>query len=132
MSKEISDKPFALRVSIICVIVISIVYALLALFSHQVKGNFHNAVYVIGVVVLSICFIVSSIWAYMAADGVYDNLSRAFVIGCTAAIIIWAGAWVAGSNEKVAPGSPQMEDVGNAKVDGLYTDSNHLPAKIPQ
>jgi hypothetical protein len=27
------------------------------------------------------------------------------------AIIIWAGAWVAGSNEKVAPGSPQMENV---------------------
>ena len=131
MSNTKSDKPFALKTSIICALLIAIVYVLLATFSHQVAGNFQNPVYKIGVVVLGILFVIGSIWAYIGADGEYDNLSKGIVIGLTVAIIAWAGSWVAGSNEKVAPGSPQMEDVVKAKVDSLYSDTNHLPSQIP-
>lgn len=125
-----SDKPFALIVIIACLLAIIVSYVLLATFSHQVAGNFHNAVYVAGVVVLVILFSLSANWAYKAADGINDNLSRGVVIGLTVVFIGWAAFWVVGSNEKVAPGSPQME--GYEKVDTLYTDSSHLPAKIAQ
>jgi hypothetical protein len=111
MSKSTSDKPFALKTSIICGLLIAIVYVLLATFSHQVAGNFHNSVYKISVIVLGVLFVIGAIWSYVGADGAYDNLSRGVVIGLTVAIIAWACSWVAGSNEKVAPGSPQMEDV---------------------
>jgi cation transport ATPase len=110
MSKSTTDKPFALKTSIICAVLIAIVYVLLATFSHQVGGNFHNTVYVTGVIILGILFFISSVWAYKAADGANDNISKAVVIGLTVAIIAWAGGWVVGSNEKVVPGSPQMED----------------------
>jgi len=106
-----SDKPFALKVIIVCLLAIIVSYLLLAYFSHQVAGNFHNAVYVAGVVVLIILFAFSANWAYKAADGVNDNLSRAVVIALTVAFIGWACGWVAGSNEKVEKGSPQLEQV---------------------
>lgn len=111
MSKSTSDKPFALRVIIACLAAIAIVYFLLAKFSHQLPGNFQNAVYLTGVIVLSILFIAVAVWAYIAADDANDNLSKGILIGITVVILLWALGWVAGSNEKVAPGSPQMEDV---------------------
>jgi hypothetical protein len=132
MSNRKSDKPFTLRVIIACILAIAIVYILLATFSHQVGGNFHNAVYVTGVIVFGALFFLQSFRAYQLADdgGVKDNSSRLYAILLAVAIIIWAGAWVAGSNEKVAPGSPQMEDVEKAKqgskvdlkgsTDGVY------------
>ena len=108
-----SDKPLALTTILSCIAVILITYVLFATFSHQVAGNFKNPVYVIGVIILAIAFLGCSIWAYNVADdgGVNDNKSRAFVIAITIAFFLWIGGWVAGSNEKVAPGSPQMEDV---------------------
>lgn len=117
MSNQKSDKPFTLRVIIACLLAIAISYTLLAYFSHQVGGNFHNAVYIIGVIVLGAAFCYQSVVAYKAADdgGIKDNSSRLYVILLTVLIILWAGGWVAGSNEKVAPGSPQMEDVNKAK-----------------
>lgn len=108
--KSTTDKPFALRVIIACLAAIAIVYFLLAKFSHQIPGNFSNGVYVTGVVILSILFIAAAIWAYVGADGAYDNLSKGILIGITVVTLAWAMGWVAGSNEKVAPGSPQMED----------------------
>jgi uncharacterized membrane protein len=124
-----SDKPFALRVIIACLLAIILVYVLLATISHQVAGNFYNATYIAGVVVLFILFALSANWAYKAADGANDNLSKVVVIGLTVVIIAWACGWVAGSNEKVAPGSAQLEDI--QKSESLYTDTNNLPAKIP-
>lgn len=112
MSKSKSDKPFTLRVIIACLLAIVIAYILLATFSHQVGGNFHNAVYVAGVIIFGCLFFLQSFRAYHLADSaVKDNSSRLYTILMAVVIIIWAGAWVAGSNEKVAPGSPQMEDV---------------------
>lgn len=113
MSNSKSDKPYALRVIVACVLAIAIAYTLLAIFSHQVSGNFKNAIYVIGVIVFGIAFCYQSYRAYQCADdgGVNDNSSRLYLILFTVLIILWAGGWVAGSNEKVAPGSPQMEDV---------------------
>ena len=111
-SKSTSDKPFALRVSIICAAIIAIVYVLLGSFTHQVAGNFHKPVYVIGVFVLAFLFIAASLWAYkMADDDTYDNLSRGVVIGLTIGIIVWACSWVAGSNEKKMMG----DDIKKAK-----------------
>lgn len=112
MSNSKSDKPLALKTIFGSLAAIAIVYILLATFSHQVGGNFKNTIYIIGVAILGICFIWKSIQAYMLADdGVRDNSSRLYVIILAVAIIIWAGGWVAGSNEKVGPGSPQMEVV---------------------
>jgi hypothetical protein len=112
MSNSKSDKPFAVTVIICSLLAIVIAYILLAVFSHQVAGNFKNPVYIGGVIVLGLLFVWKSIQAYnLADDTVRDNSSKAYVIALAVIIIIWAGAWVAGSNEKVAPGSPQMEDV---------------------
>lgn len=113
MSNSKSDKPLALKTIFSCLFVIAIFYTLFAIFSHQVAGNFKSAIYVTVVIVLSILFFLASIWAYQSADdgGTNDNKSRVVVIALTVIIILWAGGWVAGSNEKVAPGSPQMEDV---------------------
>jgi hypothetical protein len=113
MSNSKSDKPLALKTIFACLLVIAIFYVLFATFSHQVAGNFKNGIYVTGVIVFGILFFLASIWAYQSADdgGTNDNKSRAVVIALTVIIICWAGGWVAGSNEKVAPGSPQMEDI---------------------
>jgi hypothetical protein len=112
MSNSKSDKPLALITIFGSLAAIAIAYTLLAVFSHQVGGNFKNTVYLIGVIVLGILFLISSIFAYNKADDTkYDNMSRGLVIALAVIIIIWAGGWVAGSNEKVGPGSPQMEKV---------------------
>lgn len=112
MSNSKSDKPLALKTIFGCLAAIVIAYVLLATFSHQVGGNFKNGIYLTVLIILGVLFISASIWAYNVADSATtDNTSRACVIGLAVAIIIWAGSWVAGSNEKVAPGSPQMEDV---------------------
>ncbi len=112
MSNSKSDKPLALKTIFGCLMAIAISYTLLAVFSHQIGGNFKNAVYSVVVILSGMLFVVLSIIAYKQADDtVNDNKSRLYVIALTVFIIIWAGAWVAGSNERVAPGSPQMEDV---------------------
>ncbi len=112
MSNSKSDKPLALKTIFGSLAAIVIAYILLATFSHQVGGNFKNAVYVTVFIILAILFVCASIWAYFEADSTTkDNTSRACVIGLAVAIILWAGGWVAASNEVVKPGSPQMEDV---------------------
>lgn len=112
MANSKSDKPLALKTIFGSLAAIIISYVLLATFSHQVGGNFKNGVYVTVFIILCLLFAAVSIWAYKVADsGTNDNKSRGWVIGLAVAIIIWAGGWVAGSNEKVTPGSPQMEDV---------------------
>lgn len=111
MANSKSDKPLALKTIFGSLLAVIIAYILLGSFSHQVGGNFKNAVYVIGVIVFGLLFIWKSFMAYkLADDGIRDNSSRAWVIVLALIIIFWAGGWVAGSNEKVAPGSPQMED----------------------
>jgi quinol-cytochrome oxidoreductase complex cytochrome b subunit len=113
MAQSKSDKPFALTTILASLFAVIISYILLEVFTHQVADNFKNTVYLTVVIILSIAFLASSIWAYNSADdgGINDNRSRAFVIIIALIMIIWAGGWVAGSNEKVTPGSPQMEDV---------------------
>lgn len=128
-----SDKPLALKTIFGSLAAIIIFYILFAVFSHQVAGNFRNPIYVTGVIIGGILFFLGSVWAYKVADGTkYDNASRAVVWILAILIIAWAGGWVAGSNEKVEKGSPQMEDIEKAKVESLYIDTNHLPAKIPE
>lgn len=110
MSNSKSDKPLALKTIFGSLAAIIISYVLLATFSHQVGGNFKNAVYSIIVILAGVLFIIQSIIAYNQADDP-NNKGRLYVIILAVFIIIWAGGWVAGSNEKVAPGSPQMESV---------------------
>jgi FlaG/FlaF family flagellin (archaellin) len=107
-----SDKPLAVKTIIGSLLAIAIAYTLLAIFSHQVAGNFKNPVYYTVLIILGLLFVWRSFVAYRVADsGTNDNSSRAIVIILALVIIFWAGGWVAGSNEKVAPGSPQMENL---------------------
>lgn len=108
---NITDTQRTKRTIIGCIIAIAAAYILLAAFTHQVAGNFHNAIYVIGVVFLAAFFIGFSIWGIKIAENEDGSYSRVRIIVVTVIIIIWAGGWVAGSNEKVAPGLPQMENV---------------------
>jgi amino acid transporter len=126
-----TDKPLALRTSIICAVLIAIVFTLIGSLTSQLSLNWHHTGYKVVVIVTSISFIIASVCAYkFADDGRYDNITTIAVVALTVVIILWALIWMAAGNEKVAPGSAQMEDVG--KVDTLYTNTNHLPSQIPQ
>jgi cellobiose-specific phosphotransferase system component IIC len=131
MANTNTDKPLALRTSIICAVLIAAVFTLIGSLTNQLSANWHNPVYKIVVIVASIAFLIASFAAYkFADDGRYDNLTTIIVVALTGFIILWACIWMAAAGEKVSPGSRQMEDV--EKSDSLYTDSNHLPTKIPQ
>lgn len=126
-----TDKPLALRTSIICAVLIAAVFTLIGSLTNQLSANWHNPVYKIVVIVAIVLFIISAFAAYkFADDGRYDNITTIVVVALTTVIILWALIWMSAGNEKIAPGSPQMGKVG--KIDTLYTDTNHLPAEIPQ
>lgn len=119
-----SDKPFAVKTIIGSLLAIAIAYVLLAVFSHQVAGNFKNPVYTIVVVILGLLFVWKSIQAYnLADDTVKDNSSKAYVIALAVIIILWAGGWVAGSNEK----KMFEDDVNKAKQTGYNSEMKRAP-----
>lgn len=131
MSNTKTDKPLALRTSIICAVLIATVFTLIGSLTNQLSANWHHTAYKVVVIVAVVLFIISAIAAYkFADDGRYDNITTIVVVALTGFIILWACIWMAAGNERVAPGSAQMEDIG--KVDTLYTDTNHLPSQIPQ
>jgi amino acid transporter len=126
-----TDKPLALRTSIICAVLIAVVFTLIGTLTNQLSVNWHNPVYKTIVIVVSVLFIIASLCAYkFADDGRYDNITTIAVVALTVVIILWALIWMSAGNERIAPGSAQMENAG--KVDSLYTDTNHLPSQIPQ
>jgi ABC-type xylose transport system permease subunit len=126
-----TDKPLALRTSIICAVLIAAVFTLIGTLTGQLSANWHHGAYKVVVIVASVLFIIASLAAYkFADDGRYDNITTIVVVALAGFIILWACIWMAASGERVAPGSAQMEDVG--KVDALYTDTIHLPSQIPQ
>jgi len=109
MTNTKSDKPLAHTVSIVCIILILLVDTCIYCTNKAVfVSNFHNVVYWAVLVALDVAFYFASRWSFRQADGVHDNLSRGVVIALTVIHIAWALGWMAGANEKVYPGSPQM------------------------
>lgn len=105
-----SDVPYTKRWIAACVIAILLVELAVYGFQRPVFiANFHNPVFWAIMVVIDILLLFASRWAINQADDYYDNLSRAAVIICTIAHIAWALSWMAGQNEKVGKGSPQLE-----------------------
>lgn len=105
-----SDKPLALRTSIICAVLIAIVFALIGLFTDKLAVNWHHAAYKIVIIVAVILFIISSVAAYkFADDGRYDNITTLIVVALTLFIISWACIWMAVANDKFVPEPMQTE-----------------------
>src|SRR6478735_6773016 len=102
-----SDKSLVTKTVIGCILVmIGAQWAFIACSS----ANYLHPVYIIVDLVLTIFFGYGVNAAYKNVDTAKDNATRLFIILITVAVVLWAGGWAAGGNEKVAPGSPQMED----------------------
>jgi uncharacterized membrane protein YdcZ (DUF606 family) len=73
-------------------------------------------------------FIIECIGWYRYADDPKKDWKQYLMIALAVACCAWAAGWSCGVN-----GKTQFEqDVQKAKVESLYTDSNHLPSQIPQ
>jgi quinol-cytochrome oxidoreductase complex cytochrome b subunit len=107
----VSDKPRTILTIVICAVITAIVYALIAKFNHdQFVIYSKNSGFWIGLIVGYVVFAVLSWIAFKKTDGAEnDNFYRALVIAITIVIVLWNCIWMAANNEKVAPGSPQME-----------------------
>jgi protein-S-isoprenylcysteine O-methyltransferase Ste14 len=108
MANSKSDKPLVTKVVIFCILaIIGWQWA----FAHYSAANYTNGWYIGIMAVLSIVFGYSISQAYKQADsGTKDNSSRGWVIVIAIMILLFIASWAAGANERVAPGSPQMED----------------------
>lgn len=105
-----SDKSLVSKVVVFCILVI---VGWQWAFAHFSAANYSNGWYVSIMIVLSGVFGYSIRKAYKQADsGIKDNSSRGWVIGITVAIILFIAIWAAAANERVASGSPQLENVG--------------------
>lgn len=102
-----SDKSLVTKVVLFCII--SIVSWQLA-FAHFSAANYTNGWYIVIMSILALVFGYSVIEAYKMADsGTKDNSSRGWVIAIAVVILLFVASWAVGANERVAPGSPQME-----------------------
>lgn len=109
MSNSKSDKSLVTKVVIFCTLVI---IAWQWAFAHFSAANYLNGWYIAILIVLGGVFGYAVNQAYKMADsGTKDNSSRGWVIAIAVIILLFIGIWAAGANERVAPGSPQMEDV---------------------
>lgn len=109
MSNSKSDKPLVTKVVVFCTLaIIGWQWA----FAHFSAANYLNGWYIGILIVLGGIFGYAINQAYKMADsGTKDNSSRGWVIGIAVIILLFVASWAAGANERVAPGSPQMEDV---------------------
>lgn len=109
---NITDTTRTWRTILGSIAAIAIVYFLALHFGGaQVKSNFHNWVYITGLIIFLAFFVGFAIWALRIGENEDGNSSRIRIIAVTVIIILWGLGWLAGGNERVAPGSPQMEDV---------------------
>lgn len=102
-----SDKPLVTKVVIICTLAISLFLSLFCIFSY---ARYYQAGFIIPFIIMDLGYGAAIIMAYKNADsGTKDNSSRGWVIGFTILILLFISIWAAAGNEKVEPGSPQME-----------------------
>lgn len=107
MANSKSDKPLVIKTVAACVVAILIfTFAWAKYFFH----NLDNWVFTLVEGGLIALFVVEAIGAYKHADDPNKEWKRWVVVLVAVILCAWAGGWAAGNNEKVAPGSPQMED----------------------
>lgn len=103
-----SDKSLVTKTVIGCLLVmIAVQWAFMACSN----ANYLHPVYLIVDAILTGLFYFAAKAAYKNVDTAKDNATRLALILITVAIIALAGFWSVGFNERVAPGSPQMEGV---------------------
>lgn len=122
---DVYDKPLVLKLIIGCSIAILIfTFAWFSKFKH----NLDNWVFTVGFGLLLGGFILEAIKAYQFADDEARDGKRKVLIAIAVLLLCWLGGWAAGSNEK----KMMEQDFEKGKVESLYSDTNHLPSKIPQ
>lgn len=125
MSNTKSDKSYVLKMVAAC---IGAILLFTFAWTKQFLGNLDIWYFTLIEGGLLAAFIVECIGSYRYADDPNKEWKRYLIIALTVACCAWAAGWSCGSN-----GEKQFnEDVNKAKVESLYTDTNHLPAKIPQ
>jgi hypothetical protein len=127
MSNEISksDKPLVIKMVAVCTgAILLFTFA----WTKQFLGNLDIWYFTLIEGGLLAVFIVECIGSYRYADDPNKDWKRVFVVVLALACCAWAAGWSCGSN-----GKKQFdEDVKKAKVESLYSDTNHLPGQIPQ
>jgi hypothetical protein len=103
-----SDKPLVRNLIIGCIIAVLIFHFAWA---KQLFYNLGNPLFSVVDGLLIGLFIAEAIGSFRQADDPNKEWKRKLLAAITVALCIWAGGWAAGNNEKVSPGSPQMEDV---------------------
>jgi hypothetical protein len=125
MSTKNSDKSLVNKVVIISA-------ALIVLFHIAWIKNFMSYFPKIGFLLpyigLWVAFVYTSLKAYKNVDTIKDNASRAWLIAVTVLFLFWLGGWASGLNDK----RMFENDIKQVNIDGLYSDTNHLPAQIPE
>jgi uncharacterized membrane protein len=107
MSNTKSDKSLVTKVVVFCILAIVGWQLAFAYFS---AANYLNGWYIAIMAILLGVFECAIRQAYKQADsGTKDNSSRGWVIAIAIVILLFVASWAAGANERVAPGSPQME-----------------------
>lgn len=103
-----SDKSLVTKTVAFCILTIIIWQLLFYKFS---AANYTSGWYISIIAVLVGVFGYSIVQAYKQADsGTKDNSSRGWVIAIAVIILLFIASWAVVANERVAPGSPQMED----------------------
>jgi uncharacterized membrane protein YdcZ (DUF606 family) len=125
MLNEKSDKPLVLRLVAGC---IGGILIFTFAWKKQFLGNLDIWYFTLIEGGLLAAFIVESIGSYRYADDPNKDWKRYLVAFLAVACCAWAAGWSCGSNGK----KTFEQDVKKAKIESLYSDTNHLPAKIPQ
>lgn len=121
----VSDKRIVIGLLIGCVIAILIfTFGWWKIFIH----NLSNPVFSIGIGILLGACVVEGIGVYRCMDDDRKDGKRKVLLLFTVLLCGWLGGWAVGSNEK----KMFEDDVNKAKAESLYSDTNHMPAKIPQ
>lgn len=125
MANEKSDKALVIKMVAACICAILIfTFA----WTKQFLSNLDIWYFTLIEGGLLAAFIVECVGCYHYSEDPAKDWKRYLVIGLTLACCAWAAGWSCGVN-----GKTQFEqDVQKAKTETPYTDTNHLPAKIPQ
>lgn len=90
--------------------------------------NLSNPVFAVGYGILMGACTWEAIKAYQYAEDDRKDGKRKVLLLLVVLLLGWLGGWAVGSNEK----KMMEDDINKAKVESLFTDSNHLPGQIPQ
>lgn len=98
MTNQKSDKPLVRNWIIASLIAITVVHII---WWNQLFHQGNPSVFVVIDVILLAVFSLMAVQAYSGADDPNKEWKLKVVIGLTVAILLWAGGWAAGINERV-------------------------------